>query len=518
MDALAIIDRGTQTAAPTTTKAKNKNEQQFSHALNKEQQAQKQPENKPVNKQADGAEAPQKKQAVAHDAKTETQQNVDNRNVDTAEAGDKTTQKTEMTAGTQQQAKVRDIITDLMKTLSQDESIAAEDREEIKALLSDLLQQLESTDGQGEQVFAGIDLSKFAAKLESLDNDTDQEELLAHLVAQIENQLTDQLELQQDTELAVAVAVTESAQQNPTPTVVENQAQARRALQKAFDAVASQQPMSDDNVATEENISALEPSSEDAALESDPRFAGLLKPRPDQPSQQLRSENEQRPVQQAKPVTELKQSETATPVTETTQETGTTPPSGGKQILENFVQQTQHNLQAQGQQQTQGSDINRTMPQTQTVQLASGRQVADSQIFDQVVTHLSGSVNGDTGRMVLRLQPAELGSLRLELTVEGDRIQANLHAQSHQVQEVLERNLPQLRNALAEQGLKIDQFQVNVDQRQQSGQFENMAQQHQNDGSQEQSGWQQQNAETEEQAIPLAHLMQNGGGGISLHV
>ncbi|MCK5912421.1 MAG: flagellar hook-length control protein FliK, partial [Desulfuromusa sp.] len=145
--------------------------------------------------------------------------------------------------------------------------------------------------------------------------------------------------------------------------------------------------------------------------------------------------------------------------------------------------------------------------------------VTEGQIFDQVVTQLSGSVNGESGRMVLRLQPAELGSLKLELMVEGDRVRANLHAQSQQVQEVLERNLPQLRNALAEQGLKIDQFQVTIDKNHdQQSQFENLAQQQQNNGSERQPGWHQQNLEQEEQVIPLAHLMQNGGGGISLHV
>jgi flagellar hook-length control protein FliK len=118
---------------------------------------------------------------------------------------------------------------------------------------------------------------------------------------------------------------------------------------------------------------------------------------------------------------------------------------------------------------------------------------------------------------VLRLQPAELGSLKLDLKIEGDRVQAHLHAQTHQVQEVLERNLPQLRSALAEQGLKIDQFLVNVDQRQAEGQFDGQAQ-YQHQGSERRSDWNQQDHVNEEQMIPLAHLMQNGGGGISLHV
>ena len=160
-------------------------------------------------------------------------------------------------------------------------------------------------------------------------------------------------------------------------------------------------------------------------------------------------------------------------------------------------------------------------PAAAAAPFAASQQVVDSQIFDQVVTHLSGSDKGDMGRMVLRLHPAELGSLRIELMVEGDKVRANLHAQSQQVQEVLERNLGQLRNALAEQGLKIDHFQVSSDarQHQQQGQAEDLA--HQRHAAEQSAQHRRANKEeplAEDQAIPLAHLIQNGGRGISLHV
>ena len=161
-----------------------------------------------------------------------------------------------------------------------------------------------------------------------------------------------------------------------------------------------------------------------------------------------------------------------------------------------------------------------TAPTAVAIPFAASQPVADSQIFDQVVTHLSGSYKGDTGRMVLRLHPAELGALRIELMVEGDKVRANLHAQTQQVQEVLERNLGQLRVALAEQGLKIDHFQVSSDarQNQQQGQAEDLAYQRR---QAEQSARTRRDTEDqlqEDQAIPLAHLTQNGGRGISLHV
>jgi flagellar hook-length control protein FliK len=255
----------------------------------------------------------------------------------------------------------------------------------------------------------------------------------------------------------------------------------------------------------------------------DPRFAGLLKPRNEKPVAQTQSPikdvaqlhgSQKQEFHQAEELaTALEEGLGQKPTVESTQLSGV----AAKQVLDQLVQPAHHNLQSQGQVHPQGFDAVKGMPQTPTVQLSNGYQIPESQIFDQVVTQISGSVNGESGRMVLRLQPAELGSLKLDLKIEGDRVQAHLHAQTHQVQEVLERNLPQLRSALAEQGLKIDQFLVNVDQRQAEGQFDGQAQ-YQHQGSERRSDWNQQDHVNEEQMIPLAHLMQNGGGGISLHV
>ena len=249
----------------------------------------------------------------------------------------------------------------------------------------------------------------------------------------------------------------------------------------------------------------------------DPRFAGLLNPRTENcsarqvQSHSLRQQVEQNQGESAVPVFPEEMSEQ-----KQSGELSQRPNGSAKQVLDNLAQLESRNLQPQGHLPVQGLEANKALASSPVVQLTSGQQVPESQIFDQVVTQISGSVNGESGRMVLRLQPAELGSLKIELIVEGDRVRANLHAQTQQVQEVLERNLPQLRNALIEQGLKIDQFLVSVDKdHDQQGQFENLQQQ--NNSSEKQPNW-HKDPELEEHIIPLAHLMQNGGGGISLHV
>lgn len=534
MDALSIIDRGPRTvdtAAPTKTAGKNG--QRFGKELNEKQQTQesKPVEHQAVDRQSEISAKSDEKQTVAQSHKTEMKQKKTRKAETSTEAVVENGVQAETTP--QPQVKIQQTLVDLMqtiKTVAEDDSAEkSKNLDTIEPLLTDLVQQLKTVEHPEEQPLAGLDLSSLVTELESMNNDADHEGLLAQLVTAIEEQLTDDTGLQKNGELA-ATMVVGPQQQNVAPVVTENLAQARQLLQKAFDSVVAQKSIVTENFVTEESVAVAEQPAEEKIFavekpskEIDPRFSGLLKSRPElRKGQQNQSAKEQAPLHNSKQQVELNQVEPVaqeptteiTPKVEITQLSG----NGSKQVFENMVQQTQHSLQSQSQPLIQGLETSKAAPQTPVVQLSSGLQVAESQIFDQVVTHLSGSVNGDTGRMVLRLQPAELGSLKLELKIEGDRIQAHLHAQSHQVQDVLERNLPQLRHALSEQGLKIDQFQVNVDQRQQGGQFENPAQQQQNNSSEKQSGWHQQNLEPEEQFIPLAHLMQNGGGGISLHV
>ena len=158
------------------------------------------------------------------------------------------------------------------------------------------------------------------------------------------------------------------------------------------------------------------------------------------------------------------------------------------------------------------------VPGQRIMQLPSGLQLSEGQLVDQVVTHLAGSHDGESGRMRLKLHPAELGSLRLDLIVEGDRVRAHLQAQNQQVQEVLDRHLPQLREALQQQGLKIDEFRVDVQQGQEQAQDQAQAwYRQQQQGRSSQPPWQAEDW-PQELEVPLGQLLQPAAGGISLRV
>ncbi|MCK4620957.1 MAG: flagellar hook-length control protein FliK [Desulfuromonadales bacterium] len=536
MHALSMIDMGAK-APESITPAKpvEKSDRQFGKVLGEQQRAENTPDSAERTAKPQSAE----QQTAVRTAEAEEQPEQQTRERGVADEQSQAPVATQPPAEPKLQVEpqLQKTLVQLLKVLAEvaapqkkgleiGKIEAAEEIGSMEDLLAELVQQLDTTDLQGEQVLAGIDLSALVGQLQMITAEGG-EERLAELVVQLEEQLAEDMGLSANVAL-VATARPENNQRATAPTLVENLAKARQFLQKTIDSVAAQKTAipHEEVVAEEQAVGQELLLTEEQVVEKiDPRFAGLLKPRlenrPQQPAQSLREQVQGRNANmasgQANQAAEaIQQSVETNPQQAKGAEFAEILGASPKQAMESLVQQVQGSIQQQGPVQNQGLTSAKLMPETPMVQLPSGQQVAESQIFDQVVARMSGSFNGQSGRMVLRLQPAELGSLKLELMVEGDRVRVNLQAQSLQVQEVLERNFSQLRNALAEQGLKIDQFQVNVDRNHdQQNQFDQLTQQ-QHSGRQ-QPRWNQSRQE-EEQIIPLAHLMQNGGGGISLHV
>ncbi|MCF6289649.1 MAG: flagellar hook-length control protein FliK [Desulfobacterales bacterium] len=89
----------------------------------------------------------------------------------------------------------------------------------------------------------------------------------------------------------------------------------------------------------------------------------------------------------------------------------------------------------------------------------------DRRIIDQLVNRVIFSRSNQGTSLVLTLHPRELGEVRIELVADKDGLQAHLYSRNQQVQDVLERHLPRLREAFEQQGLKIHDLQVGGDAR-----------------------------------------------------
>ena len=91
-----------------------------------------------------------------------------------------------------------------------------------------------------------------------------------------------------------------------------------------------------------------------------------------------------------------------------------------------------------------------------------------ARLISRVVRAFSAAQDRD-GEVRLRLSPPELGSLRLDVRVENGALTAHLQTETDSARLAIIDNLPALRDRLAEQGIRIERFDVDLMQRQSTG-------------------------------------------------
>jgi flagellar hook-length control protein FliK len=69
----------------------------------------------------------------------------------------------------------------------------------------------------------------------------------------------------------------------------------------------------------------------------------------------------------------------------------------------------------------------------------------------------------DGGTVRLRLAPAELGSVRVEMRIQQRKLQARVVAETEAASTALREHLPELRQRLESQGMQIERLDVEVD-------------------------------------------------------
>ncbi len=89
-----------------------------------------------------------------------------------------------------------------------------------------------------------------------------------------------------------------------------------------------------------------------------------------------------------------------------------------------------------------------------------GSMIRSETLLHQISEHFTVHTKNQETQLHIQLQPAELGELKIDLTYREGAIRANVFAQSQHVQEVLEKNMPRLRELLEGQGLTIEEIHV----------------------------------------------------------
>jgi len=95
--------------------------------------------------------------------------------------------------------------------------------------------------------------------------------------------------------------------------------------------------------------------------------------------------------------------------------------------------------------------------------LPSGVIVQEDDVIRQLNERFQITSRHMDSRINIKLHPAELGELKIDLTVKEGSIRANVVAQSQQALEILERNIQKLRNALEQQGFTIDEISLTAE-------------------------------------------------------
>ncbi|MEA2063878.1 MAG: flagellar hook-length control protein FliK, partial [Gemmatimonadota bacterium] len=73
--------------------------------------------------------------------------------------------------------------------------------------------------------------------------------------------------------------------------------------------------------------------------------------------------------------------------------------------------------------------------------------------------------NGSTSEISIRLEPDHLGQMKVRLSVnENQAVHARITVESHEARSLIEGSLARLRESMAEQGLKVEKFSVDVRQ------------------------------------------------------
>ncbi|BCR06632.1 hypothetical protein DESUT3_37010 [Desulfuromonas versatilis] len=267
--------------------------------------------------------------------------------------------------------------------------------------------------------------------------------------------------------VAGAEAVPEAQAAQPEVPVVEGKALAEAAsTQKPAAAAVSQVPSSDVQISQASQVAVGKPAPAEETREgkakeslSDNRFAqmlGLHKGATAAVSPQA----EVRPAAEAQqaPIALNAEASAEAVVAEKLVATEASPEAAPAKSAQGFEQQL-----AQVSRAGEPPQPAEAAAQGPAVKLPSGQLVPESQILGQLASRITLNHTEKQSRMTLNLHPEELGQVKLELVMEKDGLRAHLQAQNPQVQEVLERHLPRLREALAQQGLRLDDLQVSVD-------------------------------------------------------
>lgn len=93
---------------------------------------------------------------------------------------------------------------------------------------------------------------------------------------------------------------------------------------------------------------------------------------------------------------------------------------------------------------------------------AQTNAIESDRFSGRIVRGMSTMINQRGGVMTMRLDPPELGQLRIQMTIVQGVVTAEFHAANEQARAMLDRNLATLRTSLENSGLTVDRLHVSA--------------------------------------------------------
>lgn len=108
------------------------------------------------------------------------------------------------------------------------------------------------------------------------------------------------------------------------------------------------------------------------------------------------------------------------------------------------------------------AQLTNEIPTDSRLQESTPKAFFERTVIDQIVSKVSFKVTDGLEEIKIRLEPPSLGSLQLKISVEGKTVNAVIVADNNMAKEIIQSNLQQLKDSMAEQGLKLDNISVSV--------------------------------------------------------
>lgn len=108
----------------------------------------------------------------------------------------------------------------------------------------------------------------------------------------------------------------------------------------------------------------------------------------------------------------------------------------------------------------QGIETQTAVNTAKPVILPAHNLAHEQEVLQQLYDKFQVNIRKPETNLNIKLHPAELGEIKIDLTVKEGSIRANVLAQSQHVQEILEKNMLKLKTVLEDQGFTVDEILI----------------------------------------------------------